>query len=520
MLGWREVEESIRQELNKLSEIRSKMQDIRSKKTDQPEAEQLLEENRKKPTIEWARNAELQAQVAKTYGYDSHRLCESLGEMRLTTENYRDYLRNYRREKKSFQNLVSTALSEEGITKEQLSRAFEDWETIKQALVDTPLFDLAVVREFVLLEAIFRIVQFFSLGEESEYEQMKKAINKLISRWDVEDHIQEDDACKKLLILFLLKNKDRFCILGKRDASPKPTLVVAEAIKKKRKGTEEQIIKSRNDVKTLSRVCSKSIQPALIPHSKLTSHDESYFRAAQNDYTANQLRHGSLQNAGVLSTTSGFEQLRQEMREVLYNTIRHEFKEKLAMYYSKKLEGEIFSMYYYSAEVYREKTMQCAKQLSNTMRLDSNSTDMLMTTSLDFEMITAHYKPGKEQSKTAGKGQVSRLLTPGPEVQFPSELLRDLNEDGRSLSPDLGMCETPLAKRRALELALRSDKDDSESFEFLETITKIKEEEIRKLKLLLAHIQKENDVLREAMIQVRSNLLELGSVEEIPHPET
>ena len=522
MLSWREAEEKVMQALNMIKDVKAKMQVIKANKSGLDQGEQLLVLNSQKYSLEWAKQIEIQLKAIRGEVKETSRLLTSVGEMRETTQNYCDYMRTYRREKTSFKTLLNRLVENKQIDQEQLDQVLKDREKFRQVIVDAPLFDTGVAREFAILEAIFRIVCFYSFGTEEEYESTKQTVNRLISRWGAEDELGEDQSCSRLLTLFLLKNVDRFSILGKRDPGTVTNIIVADPItKRKKRISEDQSSKTVQYFMPRSTVGSK---PTLVNNYNSSGQPRENIIVIKPvvsiDAQSNGIQFRSSQvtqpNCGVLPTTSGLDQLRHEMRELLFNALHEEFKEKLAQFYSRKLEGEIFSHYYTNIEQYREKTISCVQNLSKAIRQDVGNTENLMTTALDFEMISAHSRrhPERNQLARSLRAVKGKVYQPHP---IQTNLEKTIDAEG--LSPVRGaevFEPTPKADRKALELALYSNQDDSESFNLLENITKIREEEIRKLKADLFNIQKENEILRNALLHIRTNLLQIEEAQGLP----
>lgn len=191
-----------------------------------------------------------------------------------------------------------------------------------------------------------------------------------------------------------------------------------------------------------------------------------------------------------------------------------QFKEELAVHHVNKLEAEIFALFYYCLETYKEKTQHVTKSLRALFQ-NGDPLDCMMATALDYNSImkkTPHIGYITEESNM----DWINFNLAEPELENVSRLRSDSMSDHASS----GLCDeienrVPLNAIYLEELSSLADKLDKESvsFEFLEELTKIKEEEIKKLKDIMVNLQKENDLLTDALLEVRTHLIALESNE-------
>lgn len=194
--------------------------------------------------------------------------------------------------------------------------------------------------------------------------------------------------------------------------------------------------------------------------------------------------------------------------------LRVEYSEELAGFYVEKLESEIFSLYYHCLDTYKVKADQCAENLRSI--IDHQMTlDCVMTTSIDFNAVVkrmTNMSGGNCEAMDEDTGLLFRekdnfteIMTETIEVHPPSD-----GSDGSD-------AERRQPQRMDLEDQLGlSDQIDEKtvSFGFLEELTKVREEEIKKLKSILNNIQKENQILKDALVEVKGHLIALESSEQ------
>jgi hypothetical protein len=206
--------------------------------------------------------------------------------------------------------------------------------------------------------------------------------------------------------------------------------------------------------------------------------------------------------------------VRKQAKEAFLGIIRSEFKDENAIYHVNKLEAEIFSLFYYDLETYKEKAQDCANSLRDLFQ-KGTPLDCVMATSLDYTTIM-------------NKSPILDYLSEDRLIDWNHYNLtsRDLEDVSQLRSDNLGQSASSEACDEITNPDLRPDMNledissladkldkDSVSFEFLEELTKIKEEEIKKLKDILQNIQKENDLLKDALLEVRTHLIALESNE-------
>ena len=207
--------------------------------------------------------------------------------------------------------------------------------------------------------------------------------------------------------------------------------------------------------------------------------------------------------------SKNMEKSRNEVRQMLFHVVHKEYNQKMARYYSEKLEAEIFSHYYYSSDEYNLRAEKFSKALDQLLGMHG-SADSLMITSLDYNLIEEHAKSSNNSFLEINKNTIksamqSFSLAPGPSRVIQPELVHQFAAPRYTLEEDM-------------EIFIPED-NENESFEFLETIAKIKEEEIKGLRDVLSTIQQENEALRSTLVQIRENLMVLESTAGGSHQE-
>lgn len=216
-----------------------------------------------------------------------------------------------------------------------------------------------------------------------------------------------------------------------------------------------------------------------------------------------------------------YDRVRSEIRRQLLEVIGPHYKSDLAEFYVNKLEAEMFAQSYHCLETLKANAKRCTESLRFILQQDTG-VDFLMVTSLDYSAIAKQMPsfPEPVQSEFMERNLVeeekfeSFSLFTGEQVEFnpPSDV-----SDG---IPAGDLLPQPMNIEAQL---LESDLIDSksESFGFLEELTKIKEEEIKKLKGILSNLQQENLLLKDALLEVKTHLiaLETSESELEPNPE-
>lgn len=198
----------------------------------------LLSLNCQKPGVEWL--AEMQRRLAEVIDLDPE-VCKvktELAEIEDTVQNYRDFLKNYRVQKDSFKRLIKSCV-DNSLDFEAYFASLEDWRQVRELLIESPLFEVQLVKEFVALDCTFQILYYMSGPNNSEHNKYKSQISYLISKWDVEDLLVEQELTARLLDSFFSSSKTRFSMLGKREMSrhSSPVRTMADSmvlVKKKR----------------------------------------------------------------------------------------------------------------------------------------------------------------------------------------------------------------------------------------------------------------------------------------------
>jgi hypothetical protein len=173
-------------------------------------------------------------------------------------------------------------------------------------------------------------------------------------------------------------------------------------------------------------------------------------------------------------------------------------------------------LYYFCLETYKEKAQLCANSL-NALFKKGDPIDCLMTTSLDYSAIMNKYSSFEAFLAADSRSNWQLFDFAGAEFEGVSQLGSDSQGLAASSEPCDQICQPEEQKPRMNleDLSSLADKLDKESvsFEFLEELTKIKEEEIKSLRTVLYAIQKENDMLKDALIEVRTHLIALETNE-------
>lgn len=215
MSQWREVDELLQDGRQRLHAAQLQMQQA----NDDPLAgtQQLIELNQTKPNADWVFLLQKLIIEGNLEGPSVHKLQTELSEQAETISNYRDFLRNYRTQKESFRRLVQGCSNKE-IDFATYTHCLEEWKRIKELYIESPLHDPHLTREFVALDCLFQMVYFLAEPKGQDHGKVKLSISSLISKWDAEDLIMENDASAGLLNTFLSNQKDRFSLLGKRES--------------------------------------------------------------------------------------------------------------------------------------------------------------------------------------------------------------------------------------------------------------------------------------------------------------
>lgn len=196
------------------------------------------------------------------------------------------------------------------------------------------------------------------------------------------------------------------------------------------------------------------------------------------------------------STDTDILKIRDVIRESLNAIIKREFPQKRSEAYARKLESEIFSKYYFSVEVYKEKADCCIQALDEFFR-DEGVTDSLFVTAIDYRRLIDKFTPFLGDTKMNSLNFLNQL------------------QEGAQNRPEREDLSSG-SKRKGIELIYQrscgSESGEIDDLEFLEEVTKIKEEEIRSLKELMKNIERENETLKETLYKIKDDLngLETG----------
>lgn len=83
-----------------------------------------------------------------------------------------------------------------------------------------------------------------------------------------------------------------------------------------------------------------------------------------------------------------FDESRQKAKETLYQALRKDFGHAQALFQAKKLESDIFGLYYNDLNVYQSKVTKCAVDLQQMFKKEL-SADHLMSTCIDYDLVAA-----------------------------------------------------------------------------------------------------------------------------------
>lgn len=83
-----------------------------------------------------------------------------------------------------------------------------------------------------------------------------------------------------------------------------------------------------------------------------------------------------------------FDESRQKAKETLYQALRKDFGDAQALFQAKKLESDIFGLYYNDLNVYQSKVAKCAADLQQMFKKEL-SADHLMSTCIDYDLVAA-----------------------------------------------------------------------------------------------------------------------------------
>jgi hypothetical protein len=216
MSEWREVEELLANGRMKLQSAQLQMQQVNGDPL--ADVNLLLELDQTKPNVDWVFKLQKHITEDNLEGPRVQKLENELSEMAESVVNYTDFLRTYRTQKESFQQLIQGCTNKE-INFETYSNSLIEWRKIKELFIESPLHNHELVRQYVTIDCLFQIMYFMAEPHEREYGKVKLAISSLMSKWDIEDLIMENPGSASLLSSFLCNQKDRFCLLGKRESS-------------------------------------------------------------------------------------------------------------------------------------------------------------------------------------------------------------------------------------------------------------------------------------------------------------
>lgn len=189
-----------------------------------------------------------------------------------------------------------------------------------------------------------------------------------------------------------------------------------------------------------------------------------------------------------------FESGRREAKDKLFRAISVEYSEKMAKYYACKLESEIFSQCYSSAQEYMLKVDECAENLQKLFRIHGTA-DSFMITTLDYSQIERFSRIGSDASQPSSAG-------PGAN----HGQIRDSRVDSHLSVSDNSDNHTGAFRGVCLDKTVEDDLLLNDSFENLEGITKYKEEELRAIKEQYHNLKKENSLLKTVLIDARDKL--------------
>lgn len=193
--------------------------------------------------------------------------------------------------------------------------------------------------------------------------------------------------------------------------------------------------------------------------------------------------------------------------------LRAEYSEGLVKFYSDKLESEIFALYYYCLDTYKSNAEKCAENLRFILN-NQETLDCVMTTSIDFNMLAkkisdmndgeSEAMDGERYAIYRGRDDFADIMSEPVERNPPSD-----GSDGIE-----GYRRLPQKMDLEEEFELPDQiEEKTMSFEFLEELTKVREDEIKKLKGILLNIQQENQLLKDALVEVKGHLIALESTE-------
>lgn len=265
------------------------------------ETGQLLALHCQKPGVEWLAEVQRRLSNIREDSGPVFMVQNELGEIEETVRNYRDFMRNYRTEKEAFQRLIKSCI-ENNVDIETYLSSLEDWRNIRELLIECPLFEKQLVKEFVALDCLFQILYYMAGPNRQEHNKYKSKISELISKWEVEDLLMEQDSTGNLLNSFYSSSKDRFSLLGKREkltqsANSQTKFQTKECSKKGRtlpielfSPTTERAFKMRHDCpQSLQTTSSKRLSGTLeMGHKSKRHHSLSTHEA--NDQPTSQLQ--------------------------------------------------------------------------------------------------------------------------------------------------------------------------------------------------------------------------------------
>jgi hypothetical protein len=473
-----------------------------------------------------------------------------------STIEARNHLHHYRMKLGNIQKLLGESL--EGRPKYQtILHISNDWKSLRKIVIDAPLYDVQMMKEYVVIDCLFRIGSYyFKRPQRDKYLRTKCSISSLISRWEVEDLFEEDKKSSHLLNNFLfsdegganrLKKKEKELFsqddLDTNHSSNKKLITTSKLFR--HRFLDKLVVSSEEEYSLdemnflginrdqAAKYCGMKIQEGS-EESRLMN--QEWLESNQSDLNQEtvvaskvemQEAVGTVEEAQCSQPLAGsriiqisdtqvtvieplskacekrnnvsFETLRGEAREHLESSLSKQYSLPHSKAFASRLESEIFSEHFSSIQAYSDQVMMCSHSITKLKKEDI-PINTLMICSLDLDAII-------QQSKLT-KGRLKN-----PPVAFTSE--EDISTFSHSHKSilDLDLQERAGERRHSLSFSEKSEGEKASQdsgFELLEAMAQKKEEEVKNLRAVLASIQKENLLLKTALHQIQLGLLDLN----------
>ena len=408
-------------------------------------------------------------------------------------------IRDYRLANPLLREILSGLLKGDKSLKCKFSQAKSDWKEMRRTVLALPYLDFDLMKEFIVLDSLFQILYYyFERHTDRMYITVKSRIFSTISSWRAEELLEEDSLSRQLVENFLrdggmstVGEKEIWSQddIDTRHSSNKKMLFKSSIGKTTRSPTIRKVtFESDNRSKfSLSHHQSNEITSKQLKDVNMAS-----IPSKQVQLVVIDLEDGEPQTI-MKNHLSMYDETRAVVKAEIFSSLRHYLNDKLARCYAGKIESEIFSQYYTDINSYYNKGIMCSRILGSLVNKNNNM-DNIMTTSFDFTQIN----------------RLSEELLDGH-----NHIQSDASIGKRTRGKERGFTAASVSDMQPFRIGKESpspfDNSDNESMELLEEVTKIKEQEIAKLKILVANVQKENEILKETLRTVSHGMTSLNS---------